>query len=154
MNIHQDLENADNVLDALLAEIPDATLKEQVSIGIILSKLLKRIKGAQERLKPLFRDAALKQLQGNPGIATLNGSLGSVLVSIPPPMIRLRKDADIEALKKAIGIDMETYFEVSYKPRANIGTLVLNLPEGTQKEALWKALEEVSETPRVSFKED
>lgn len=154
-----DIDTLIQEFNARLAVMRDsldgAPLEHAVEIGTALSAMIKAAEGIQSTIKETLRDAAVLQLQQQPGSVTLEGTgTGRVTVTVPRPKLRLTKAADIDLLQKVLGDQFDLYLETmtSYKPRDVAGDLIAAMEDGPAKTVMLSAVEQFEGTPRVSFK--
>ena len=138
------------VVDAL----DDDSLEDSVEVGTVLASVVRIANESLTGIKSTLRTAALTNLRGQPGVETFQGQGNlTVTVAVPAPSLRILKSVDTERLKRVLGDDFDKFFEtrVTYKPRPDLGERIMDLPAGDTKNTLLLALEEVDNTPRVSF---
>jgi len=152
------LETLVSTFQELLAEIQDtlndATVSESVEVGSTLFHLLKEAEAIQDQIKVKLREAALEDLSHGSGVAKFEGTCdGSVTITVPKAKPRLRKDADIDLLRKALGEDFDLYLETvtNHNIRTITPDLISQMEDGQPKTILLSSIEEVEGTPRVSF---
>lgn len=129
----------------------DLSTEELIELGQLLWTLSAQVKKQFEPIKAQLREIGAKE-RSQPGKVVLAGlEQGQTLITIPPPRMVLKKDADIEHLKKALGEDFGKFFSTNYSPNivAIKEEIVQAPPE--RKELLLKVLEQKTGTIRVSF---
>lgn len=131
------------------------SLKEWVGIGQKLMVLVNESAKAVGFIKDMLRKEAAARADGKPGSHYFPGIDGSqCIVNIPTPVLQMKKDADIDSLRRLLGDKFDLFFEtvVTYRPRKEfyLKTAACNEKE---VQAIVDAVDLVDGTPRVMFKD-
>ena len=143
MNAHYEIRLSEfkNILDQMDEE-SFGNLDSQVEFAIFLSKVRIQVDNYLESLKKDFRGQANKT-----GVTVL-GTDQKVTVTVPPPMLKLKKSADPKTiLQNGLG----DFFKIRLSPLPEFQDLYEKSDQITQK-SLTNLVELVDMTPRVSFK--
>jgi len=149
---------------------PDPGLDEPeylAGMALELATLHTEVTAALEVLKAKLRDAARDDLLDDlAGVVTINGEdyesepLGTVTVTFPPKIIKLRKETDTELLKRSLGPAFRDYFDevpASYVPTKDFEDKTLQASgqspaKAAEARLALSAVEVTAQpTPRVSF---
>ena len=153
-SLSDNLRQIRTLVREVIADLDPTNMTDVVDVGTALASVVRISNDALNDIKTTFRTATLSALHNGPGTESFEGDDGKmVTVTVPPPSLRILKSVDIDRLRRALGDDFDNFFEtrVSYKPRPGLGELIMDLPAGDLKNSLLLALEEVDNTPRVSF---
>lgn len=144
------------LLSAIEAEVATATTARRVDLGSFLWETITHANKVFDLLKRRhLRPAALSAGGNQPGRQVLAGSGKTKChVKVPEPRYRLRRDASVDELKRALGPRFDEFFSVTVKvqPKREAGNLVARLQDPVLRSQLLSALEEVQDTPRVFFR--
>jgi hypothetical protein len=147
------LRSFNALLTKLLGGIADKPRGALVEVGSVLYMMERAAHKALETVKGNLRAQALRS-HPEPGTVHWNGSgRGTVDITIPAPFLKVRKGADLKALRGIIGEDFDDLFETvtTYKLRKGAGDRLSDATAET-RQAVMGACELVDGTPRVSFK--
>jgi len=150
--IKQARTQTDDLLKQLEDSLEGAALEELVQIGDFLWHFVNKANSVMGPIKLALRDEACDQI--TTGRLQIDGHGGtSCTVTIPKPSLRIKKGADLVALKALLNEKFEEVFEkeTKYKPKSNIEEVCLSLPEELRDSVLG-VLDSHENTPRVSFK--
>ena len=138
----------------LNATLSRTSVEELVEFGHKLWLLARRATAALEGVKEALRNEGVARGGGVPGSVSIDASDGSrCRVVVPKSGLVLKKGADIEGLKSALGDDFDAYFEtvVTYKPRAGLRAKVASKGPTLQAQAILDAVSVVEGTPKIYF---
>ena len=141
-----------DLLKQLEGALEGATIEEVVQIGDFLWRFVNKANSVMGPIKLALREEACEQI--TTGSFQINGHGGTACtVTIPKPSLRIKKGADLVALKALLNEKFEEIFEkeTKYKPKPNIEETCLSLPEDLRDSVLG-VLDSHENTPRVSFK--
>ena len=142
------------LLEDLERALETASVEDTVQIGDFLWRFVNRANEVMSPIKETLREEAYNQMGPRSGSFQIHGhEKTSCMVTVPKPSIRIKKGADFEGLKEALGEHFEKVFakEVKYKPKPNIEEVCLALPDAL-RDSVMNVLDHVDNTPRVSFK--
>ncbi len=127
------------------------SLKDQVEVGQLLWRIARAAQESLDPIKDSLRQEALHRQRGRPGRQFLSGRsrTSRCTVVVPQPEVKLRAGADVDALRQALGNDFLSFFTLVVAPRREFAERAEERPELVQ--VLAKAVDTVSEKPRVSF---
>lgn len=151
IQIIRDIEDLRRSIPQLLQTLPQV---QAVDLGHKIDSIIKEAEKALEPIKGVLREKAIQAHGGDPGAEHFDGSDGCrCTVSIPKPATVVRKDADMDSLKRILGTEFDRFFEtfVSYKPRDTFGSRVAGASTDHQN-AVLEAVDVKEGTPRVFFK--
>lgn len=146
----RDIERAENFP---LADPDDATFPVVVETGYCLWEVAEMATSALTSVKAMLRSKALGELQGGTGSKEFTGSGGArCQVTVLPPIIRLRPDADLQKIKATLKDRYSMFFDevTTVKPRKGFEELAVEDPTTTG--LLTQAVTVEEATPRVTFK--
>lgn len=126
-------------------------VSELVSIGQRLWWIIKRADRILDKIKGRLRTEA----GVDPGPKRFDAPDGShCIVTVLPPAVALRKEADMAAVKAALGPEFTEVFEevVSYVPRRDFKVRVGEL-DPVKAQVVMAAVQLVDRTSRVGFKD-
>jgi hypothetical protein len=144
------LRTFNRVLHTLTQAATSQSRAVRVEIGSVLYMMER---GAHQALVKLKETLQAEALQENPGNLTWRGSgRGQANINVPQPQLRIRKGADLEALRALLGDTFTEHFEVTttYQLRKGAEKRLPTLPEATRK-AVMSVCELGQGNPRVSF---
>lgn len=140
-------------LDQLLEESVDTP--RRISLGQLLWALRAQIDKRIEPLKEELREMASKGMP--PGMSKIAGAQEDhvVAITVPQPRFALRKKADISELRRVLGEDFDQLFreKTTYTPVKEAIERAFQSAPPEKKKALMRALNQVSGTVRISFRD-
>jgi hypothetical protein len=154
------LEDIRETFVDLLGEIDelveDADIDQQVSLGQLLWALRGQVGNRIEPLKDGLR-AVLTTRHPAPGTVKVAGAQDDHCMTITIPQSRyvLRKGVDLESLREALGDDFHRLFreKTTYTPIKPAIEKAFREASPEKRKALLRALNQVSETARISFRD-
>jgi hypothetical protein len=129
------------------------TTDEAVSLGALLVLIEKRANKALGPLKTNLREAAVAKDGGEPGPYKFQAPDGSrCTVVIPTPVVKVRKDINMDRIKAMLGNRFTLYFteKITYSPVKTFTKTAMANPQ--QSKPAMDAVDVTEGTPRVSFK--
>ena len=148
-------------LSSLKEEINKAnpSFEDVVSTAHALWDISEMAGGLLDILKPEIRNKAASVLgdpTGNISFPVQGVSNGSCMVTFVGPSLKVKKGADMAKLKEALGAEFSIYFEekVSYdvKPQFENNMIKLASDNSEKLKTVMSVVDQVSNTPRISFK--
>jgi len=123
------LSDIERILRDLTRGIDTASTSERVEAGQTLQSILSSTKKALDRVKDTLRADAAGKFKGSPSLV-LEGTTSVATVSAPEPITRLAKNADVAALRAALGEDFGDFFQEQHliQPRPEALPRILTLP--------------------------
>lgn len=155
IDIHDVTSKVASLLGTVSLSLSDMSLEEKIEAGTLLWELGDVMKDLLDSIKEDVRKKAVEQLNGQPGLAKLNGERdGQAHVRLPNPSLRARKGVNIQELKDVLGADFSLFFEETTKivPRKEFEDRVLSVEKPLHQKVLHNAVEHVDPTPRVGSK--
>jgi hypothetical protein len=153
-------ETIKGALAALDGHHPDdmgeLELTEQVELGAALWDIINRAGKLIDPIKERLRQEAIEHLNGNEGaheFVGVNGGKATVL--IPKASTKVRKGADMEALKEHMGEDLfDQAFTttISYKVKPGLSDSATKIAASFEVDSLFNVIEISENTPRVNFR--
>lgn len=133
------------------SERASMTLEEKAKLGQQLDAVVKSTSDTLETLKGFLREEAFQICKGKAGDCQLTPEC---TVKFPHPVMRLKEDADVDALHKILGDDYLEIIEATttHTLRKDAQTKILSNPK--YLEALTGAIDIEDGKPRVFFKKD
>lgn len=138
-----------DIVEGASSHLDQMDLQSLVEMGQRLWWVVKRANKILDGIKVRFRNEAQH------GHARFDAPDGSHCLVIPHSAgVTLRKDADIEQVKKILGDRFDLFFEevVTYKPRKDFTSRVASCPVSEQK-LVMHVIDIADRTPRVVFKD-
>jgi len=144
------LRTFNKVLRTLTKAVTAQPRDVRIEIG---SALYMMERGAHQALIKVKETLQTEALRGEPGNLTWMGSgRGRVDINVLQPHLRIRKGANLEAVRDLLGDTFTDHFEVvtTYQLRKGAEKRLPTLPEATRK-AVMSVCELGQGNPRVSF---
>lgn len=147
------VQEIEKVSGDIRSQISQFDTQTKATLGHKLWAVSRKTLPSLDLIKTYLRDEAVQHQKGVPGTVQFYTSDGSSCsVSLPHPSLEVRKDADIESIRKILGPRFECFFKtnVIYKPREDFSEQIKSLDPATQQ-ALLGIIDIVPNTPKVFF---